>query len=86
MLEEANRPILAPRRRTPIPTARRNVRQLTQYFEVNPILPLIGLFRLPFRETATTTKYQPLGQELTQDEIMELICFKAYLKMHKRSI
>ena len=47
MREEANRPILAPRRRTPIPTSRRNVRQLIQYFEANPILPLIGLFRLP---------------------------------------
>ena len=30
------RPIPAPRRRTPIPTPRRNVRQLIQYFEDNP--------------------------------------------------
>ena len=52
--EEANRPIPgpeggggggeahsipAPRRRTPIPTPRRNVRQLIQYFEDNPIPP-----------------------------------------------
>ena len=68
MLEEANRPILAPRRRTPIPTPRRNVRQLIQYFEANPILALKGLFRLPLRETATTTEYQPLGQELIKNE------------------
>ena len=68
MREEANRPILAPRRRTPIPTPRRNVRQLIQYFEANPILPLIGLFRLPLRETATTTEYQPLGQELMKND------------------
>lgn len=81
--EEANRPIPgpegwgggreapsipAPRRRTPIPTPRRNVRQLIQYFEANPILPLIGLFRLPLRETATTTEYQPLGQELMKND------------------
>ena len=64
----ANRPILAPRRRTPIPTPRRNVRQLIQYFESNPIFPLIGLFRLPLRETATTTEYQPLGQELMKND------------------
>ena len=25
-------------------------------------------------------------EELTQEEIIELICFKAYLKVHKRSI
>ena len=68
MLEEANRPILAPRRRTPIPTARRNVRKLIQYFEANPILSLIGLFRLPLRETATTTEYKPLGQELMKND------------------
>ena len=68
MLEEANRPILAPRRRTPIPTPRRNVRQLIQYFEANPILPLIGLFRLPLRETKTTTEHQPLGQELMKND------------------
>ena len=30
------RPLPAPRRRTPIPTPRRNVRQLIQYFEDNP--------------------------------------------------
>lgn len=68
MLEEANRPILAPRKRTPIPTPRRNVRQLIQYFEANPILRLIGLFQLPLRETATTTEYQPLGQELMKND------------------
>ena len=32
-------PFPAPRRRTPIPTPRRNVRQLIQYFEANPIPP-----------------------------------------------
>ena len=31
------RPIPAPRRRTPILTPRRNVRQLVQHFEANPI-------------------------------------------------
>ena len=33
------RPIPAPRRRIPIPTPRRNVRQLLQYFGDNPIPP-----------------------------------------------
>lgn len=59
MREEANRPILAPRTRTPIPTPKRNVRQLVQYFEANPILLLIGLFRLPLRETARPLSTNP---------------------------
>ena len=68
MREEANRPILAPRTRTPIPKPKRNVRQLIQYFDANPILLLIGLFRLQLRETATTTEYKPLGQELMKND------------------
>ena len=37
MREEANRHIPAPGRRMPIPTPRRNVQQLIQHFEANPI-------------------------------------------------
>ena len=67
MREEANRPILAPRRRTPIPTPRRNVRQLIQYFETNLIPPLIGLIRLQ-EQRNSNDQYQPLGQELMKNE------------------
>ena len=58
MLEEANRHIPAPRRRMPIPTPRRNVQQLIQQFEANPIHN-IGLFQPP--EQRNNNQYRPLG-------------------------
>ena len=67
MWEEANRPILAPRRRTPIPTQRRDVGQLIQYFEANLIPPLIGLLRLQ-EQRNSNNQYQTLGQELMKND------------------
>ena len=58
--EEANRPIPAPRRRIPIPTPRRNDRQLLQYFGDNPI-PLYRPFPTP-----RTKKRQPVPVHRTK--------------------
>ena len=59
-MQEANRPIPAPRRRTPIPTPRKNVRQLIQYFEDNPILPYRPI------PTPRTKKQQPVPAPKTK--------------------
>ena len=47
--------IPAPRRRTPIPTPRRNFRQLIQYFEDNPIPPYRPIAAPRIKEKTTST-------------------------------
>ena len=49
------RPIPAPRRRIPIPTPRRNVRQLLQYFGDNPTPPYCPIPAPRTKKTTTST-------------------------------